>query len=223
MRGQGIACARPPLGMMIECLSRRCCPSSSRWRNSSRSGPTISPNIWRRRRDNPAVSGLADGAYPAVALLIRLAVHHRARDRAVDLRRPRLRCREGPGPAGAGLEIAVGGTGGAGACQGSRLPVTAGVAVERLGGNILIPVGRRGSRVQDHSSRDPRCAPRRRGSGWRWRSAKTAASCRRSPIRNMRHRSRSAISTRSSSSVISRRPPAGGFSMPQGPSDQAYE
>ena len=72
MRGQGIACARPPLGMMIEVPFPALLPELFPMAEFFSIGSNdLTQYLAAASRDNPAVSGLADGAYPAVALLIR--------------------------------------------------------------------------------------------------------------------------------------------------------
>jgi phosphoenolpyruvate-protein phosphotransferase (PTS system enzyme I) len=72
MRGQGIACARPPLGMMIEVPFPALLPELFPMAEFFSIGSNdLTQYLAAASRDNPAVSGLAGGAYPAVALLIR--------------------------------------------------------------------------------------------------------------------------------------------------------
>ena len=71
MRGQGIDCARPPLGMMIEvpfpALMPELFPMAAFFSIGSND---LTQYLAAAARDNPAVSGLADSAYPAVSLVI---------------------------------------------------------------------------------------------------------------------------------------------------------
>ncbi len=81
MRGQGIACARPPLGMMVEVPYPALLPEFFPMAEFFSIGSNdLTQYLAAAARDNPAVSGLADDAYPAVALLIgRLAEFAAAR------------------------------------------------------------------------------------------------------------------------------------------------
>jgi phosphotransferase system enzyme I (PtsI) len=71
MRGQGIACARPPLGMMIEvpypALLPELFPMAAFFSIGSND---LTQYLAAASRDNPAVASLADSAYPAVAIVI---------------------------------------------------------------------------------------------------------------------------------------------------------
>ena len=71
MRGQGIACARPPLGMMIEVPFPALMPKLFGMAGFFSIGSNdLTQYLAAAARDNPAVSGLSDSAYPAVALVI---------------------------------------------------------------------------------------------------------------------------------------------------------
>jgi phosphotransferase system enzyme I (PtsI) len=81
MRGQEIACARPPLGMMIEVPFPALLPELFPMAEFFSIGSNdLTQYLAAASRDNPAVSDLADSAYPAVALVIgRLAEFAAAR------------------------------------------------------------------------------------------------------------------------------------------------
>jgi phosphotransferase system enzyme I (PtsI) len=85
MRGQGIACSRPPLGMMIEVPYPALLPERFPMAAFFSIGSNdLTQYLAAASRDNPAVSGLAEGAYPAVALVIgRLAEF--AAERGIEL------------------------------------------------------------------------------------------------------------------------------------------
>jgi phosphotransferase system enzyme I (PtsI) len=71
LRGHGIACKRPPLGMMIEvplpALMPELFPMAQFFSIGSND---LTQYLAAAARDNAAVAGLADSAYPAVAGLI---------------------------------------------------------------------------------------------------------------------------------------------------------
>jgi phosphotransferase system enzyme I (PtsI) len=81
MCGQGIACLRPALGMMVEVPFPALLPELFPMAEFFSIGSNdLTQYLAAAARDNPAVSGLADSAYPAVVLLIgRLAEFAAAR------------------------------------------------------------------------------------------------------------------------------------------------
>ena len=147
-------------------------------------------------RDNAAVAGLAESALSGGRHADRRAdgICGAAGDRAVSSAAiSPASVGNVPDLIGRGLSGSFGGAGGTG--RGSRRPSADPGGRWRLSefeDPSSIAVGRRGSRIQDHSSRRSSMRARpARGSAWRWRWARTAASCRRLPTRNMQRRSRS--------------------------------